>query len=233
MYSLSFHQKKQREVINLLEQQVINKTINFSTVAPVEDYEADTRICLTSIHLPHQELITKVQNKLIAPLKEISPNYFFYPDDSLHMTIKNIRVINDPPHFTREDINKAERVFESVVPKHKKFKVYFYRLFLFHNNLALIGTTDPELDDIVLDLDKELNAVGLPDDKKYINDKYFFCNMTLSRFNNTPPLEFVKKVDELSKNIFFEPYVVDSITLITCTAVFTKKNIIKTWQLGK
>lgn len=149
------------------------------------------------------------------------------------MTIKNIRVINDPPHFTKEDIGMAEQAFESVVPHHKQFNVYFYRLLLFPNNLALIGTTGPELDSIVLDLDKELNEADVPDDKKYMNSQYFFSNMTLARFNNAPSEEFLHKVEELSQSLSFEPYTVDSVTLITCTAVFTKKNIIKTWKLRK
>ncbi len=226
------HKQKQIEVINSLEQQIKSNSMGFSTVAPVNDYENDTRICLTSVHLPHQQLITQVQDFLIKPLQQISPGYFFYPSDSLHMTIKNIRVINDPPHFTEEDTRKSERVFESVIPRHKKFNVYFYRLLLFPNNLALVGTTDPELDSIILDVDKELNKSSVSDDKKYMNSQYFFSNMTLARFNNTPSGDFLHKVKELSQSLSFEPYSVDSVTLITCTAVFTKKNIIKTWNLG-
>ncbi len=233
MHIFSPHQQKQIEVINSIEQQIKSNSMGFSTVAPVSDYKNDTRVCLTSVHLPHQQLITQVQDSLIKPLQEISPDYFFYPSDSLHMTIKNIRVINDPPHFTEEDIRKAESVFESVIPHHKKFNVYFYRLLLFPNNIALIGTTDPELDSIVLDLDKELNNAGVPDDKKYMNSQYFFSNMTLARFNRAPSEEFLRKVEELSQSLSFEPYSVDSGTLITCTAVFTKKNIIKTWNLGE
>ncbi len=233
MHNSSPHHQKQIEVINSLEQQVKSNSMRFSTVAPVSDYTNDTRICLTSVHLPHQHLITQVQDSLISPLKRISPDYFFYPSDSLHMTVKNIRVINDPPHFTEEDVRKSERVFESVIPKYKKFNVYFYRLLLFPNNIALIGTTDPELDSIVFDLDKELNKAGLPDDKKYMNSQHFFSNMTLARFNNAPSKEFLQKVEELSQSISFEPYSVNSVTFITCTAVFTKKNIIKTWNLGE
>jgi hypothetical protein len=231
VHIFSPHQQKQVEVINSLEQQVRNNSLKFSTVAPVKDYTNDTRICLTSVHIPNQDLITKIQSEFIEPLKGISPNFFFYPNDSLHMTIKNIRVINDPPNFTKEDIGKAEQVFESIVPHHKQFNVYFYRLLLFSNNLALIGTTDPELDSIILDLDKELNIAGVPDDKKYMNSKYFFSNMTLARFNDVPSRKFLQKVEELSQSILFDPYIVDSVTLITCTAVFTNKNIIQTWKL--
>ena len=228
----SLHQEEQVKVIDKVEEQVKNSSLGFSTVAPVENYENDTRICLTSVHLPNQELVAKVQDTLIKPLREISSDIFYYPPDSLHMTIKNIRVINDPPHFMDEDKQKAKEVFASVIPNHKKFQVYFYRLLVFPNNIALIGTTDPELDSIILDLDKHLNSAGIADDKKYLNSQYFFSNMTLARFNNKPTPEFIKKVNELSDSPVFEPYVVDSVTLITCTVVFTKRNIIGTWKLA-
>jgi 2'-5' RNA ligase len=231
MYIFSSHQQKQKEVIDSLEQQIRNKSVGFSTVAPVNDYENDSRICLTSVHFPHDQLISEIQDNIIRPLQKLSPENFFYPPDSMHMTIKNIRVVNDPPHFTDEDIVKAEKVYDSVIPNHQKFNVYFYRLLLFPNNLALIGTTDAELDKIILNLDEELKNAGVPDDKKYINSQYFFSNMTLARSNNIPSEEFINKVEELSKSISFQPYTVDSATLITCTAVFTKKNIIKTWNL--
>lgn len=231
MHIFSPHQENQVEVINSIELQVKTNSMEFSTVAPVQDYENDTRICLTSVHLPHKKLIKQVQDSLIRPLHQITPDVFFYPSDSLHMTVKNVRVINDPPHFKEDDIKKAEQVFETVIPNHKKFNVYFYRLLVFPNNLALIGTTDAELDSIVFDLDRRLNEAGISDDKKYLNSQYFFSNMTLARFNNKPSSEFLAKVEELSQSLLLEPYVVDSVTLITCTAVFTKKNIIKTWNL--
>lgn len=231
-YQNNAYQEKQVEIINQLEKQIKGSSLGFSTVAPVEDYKSDTRICLTSVHIPHKELVDKVQTTLIEPLREIMPDYFYYPPDSLHMTIKNIRVINDPPHFTQEDINKAKEVFASVVPNHKRFQVYFYRLLLFPNNLALVGTTDAELDNIILDLDKKLQEAGVPDDKKYLNSQYFFSNMTLARFNTPPSQEFLQKVKELSTTLDFESYIVDSITLLTCSAVFMKRQIIDTWKLN-
>ncbi len=225
------HQQQQIEVINQIEKQVKNRTLNFSTVSPVEDYDNDSRICLTSVHLPSQMLIVKIKESIINLLKEVEPDYYYYSDDSLHMTIKNIRVINDPPHFIQEDVLKAKKVFSEVMPKHKKFKVYFYRLLLFPANLALMGTTDPELDEIFLDLDRRLKAEGIPDDKKYSNPKHIFSNMTLARFSN-PSDDFKHKVEKLSNNLAFEPYTVDSVTLLSCNAVFKKRKIISTWKLN-
>lgn len=226
----SHHQLQQQLVIDHIADQVSKNTLNFSTVAPVADYVQDTRISLTSVHIPRTELIDQVQT-LLEPLKKIEPNFYYYPDESLHLTIKNIRVSSDPPNFDGIDVNKAKEIFADVVPKHKQFKIYFYRLLLFPNNLALIGTTDPELDMMIFDLNEKLKKNNLADDKVYANSKYFFSNMTLARFNTSPSQEFKRKVVELSNSIKFEPYEVDSVTLLTCNAVCQKKKKIDTWKL--
>lgn len=226
----TLYRQKQIEVINRIEDQINSSSLNFSTVSPVEDYENDSRICLTSVHIPSLGFKGQIQSVLVDSLRDIEPNYYYYLPDSLHLTVKNIRVINDPPHFDRNEISEAEKVFSEVIPKHQEFNVYFYRLLLFPNNLALIGTTDEELDEIVLDLDQNLKQAGVPDDKKYSNERYFFSNMTLVRFPQASD-KFKEKVKELSASISIKPYTVDSVTLLTCNAAFKKRNIINTWSL--
>ncbi|MBD3250762.1 MAG: hypothetical protein GF381_04325 [Candidatus Pacebacteria bacterium] len=225
------HQFKQHQVINQISNQVSNNSLGFTTVFPVNDFEADQRICLTSVHFPDKELIEKVR-VFIESLRELEPTFFFYPDDSFHLTIKNVRVISNPPNFTEIDVQKANQVFSETIPLHKQFQVYFYRLLLFPNNLSLIGTTDPELDKIILDLDKGLKKAGIPDDKVYANSKYFFSNMTLARFNSKPSQEFEAKILELSESLTFQPYMVDSVTLVTGNAVLKKRHKIGTWKLS-
>lgn len=227
---MTTHQQKQIEVIDQIANQVRNSNLNFSLVAPTEDYDNDSRICLTSVHIPSDYLKQKIHDEIIKPLQMVSSNVYFYLPDSMHMTIKNIRVINNPPHFKPVDIKKAKQVFLEVMPQHNKYRIYFYRLLLFPNSLVLIGTTDPELDNIILDLDKRLKEVGLPDDKQYTNSQYFFSNMTLARFS-VPSKEFIKKVEELSKRIKFDPYTVNSVSLITCNAALKNLQIIGKWKL--
>jgi len=228
---MASYQDNQRNVIDAIEKQIQTNSLTVSTVSPVDDYQKDSRICLTSVHFPKEFLVQKIQETVIDPLRDIEPEHFYYPRDSLHMTIKNIRIINDPPHFTDGDIQKAKAIFSDVIPRHRKFNVYFYRLLLFPLNLALIGTTDPELDSIILDLDRKLIEAGVPDDKKYVNDKYFFGNITLARFKNPVSDTFQQKVGELSRTISFAPYAVDSVSLATGSAMFTKRNVYGTWEL--
>lgn len=226
------HQQHQLKIIDQIEKQIKANSLQSSTVSPVMDFRRDSRICLTSVHFPSNELMSYISESLIKPLKEISPEHFYYSDRSLHITIKNIRVIHDPPNFTPENIKTVQGVFSKTVPHHNKFRVYFYRLLLFPNNLALMGTTEPELDHIVLNLDKCLIENGVPDDKQYVNSQYFFCNMTLARFNSDVSQKFVKAVQELSKNIMIDSYMVDSVSLITANAVLSKLQIIDTWKMG-
>jgi 2'-5' RNA ligase len=228
---MTTHQQKQIEVIDSLEKQVQENSLTVSTIAPVKDFQNDPRVCLTSVHFPKPILPETIINSIIAPLREIEPSYCYYPPTSLHITIKNIKVINDPPNFTDEDVRKAEKIFSEVIQKHKKFNVYFYRLLLFPTNLALMGTTDPELDDIIFNLNKELATAGISDDKKYSNSKYFFCNMTLARFPETSEL-FKNKVKELSETLVIPAYEVDSVTLVSCNALLSKRKEYGTWKLG-
>lgn len=228
---MTTHQQKQLGVIEQIEKQVKANTLNFSTVSPVADYENDPRISLTSVHLPDNNLISQIFKNIVDPIRKIAPDLYYYSNRALHMTIKNVRTINNPPQFTESEAKKVTEIFSQIIPKHKRFKVYFYRLMLFRNNLALIGTTDPELDNIILDLDLSLNAAGIPDNKKYINSKYFFSNITLVRFNTKLGKNVHDKINELSQSIKFTPYTVDTVTLLTCNAVFNNQKIRGKWSL--
>ncbi len=228
---MTIHQQKQIEVVNKIEEQIKNNSLGFSTVSPVNDYDNDPRLCLTAIHLPNHNLLEKIQQSLINPLKRVAPGHYYYDPSSLHITIKSVRIINDPPHFTPADIEKAKQVFAKIIPGHHQYKIRFYRLLLLPSNLSLVGITDPELDSIHLDLDQELNKAGIPDDKKYVSPRYFFGNITLVRFLSPLTEEYKQTVNELSRGINFKPYTVDSVTLLTCNAALKKKTIIGTWPL--
>lgn len=231
MYIFSKHQKEQVKVIDDIERQTTSGTLKFSTVEPADDFDNDQRFCLTSVHFPKQSLLHKIRKEIQEPLQCIAPEQYYYKPQSLHMTIKNIRVINDPPHFTNEDIETARHVFSRVIPTRHSFNVYFYRLLLLPMNLILAGTTDPELDLIHHDLDRELRTAGIPDNKQYTNSKYFFSNVTVARFTEPVTDKFRQKVQELSQTIQFNPYLVDSVTLIRCNASIAICDKIQTWKL--
>ncbi len=231
LYSQTPHQKKQIEVINNIENQIKSSSLNFSTVEPVHNYDDDPRLCLTGVHFPSQEFVEAIYQSFVIPLREISSNHYYYEKSSLHLTIKSVRVINDPPRFNVKDVEQAKKVFKEVIPKHQRFRVYFYRLLLFPNNIALMGTTDPELDEVILELDKKLKEANIPDDKKYTNSRYFFSNVTLARFNSPLSQDFIEKISELSSNIVIPPYTINSVTLVTGNASLKIRKIVGGWNL--
>lgn len=224
------YQEKQLEIIAKIESQIESCNGKFSVVTPVADFENDERICLTSVHLPSDDFKNRIQ-KLIKPLKEKYPEHYYYKPESTHITIKNIRVINDPPHFNDKDIETAKKIFSEVIPKHHKFNAYYFRFMLFQNNLALVGTTDEEYGRIILDLDGEMNKKGIKDDKTYVDTNVFFSNITLARFTKPVDPEFKKMVRKMSDSIEFDPYEIDSVSLITANAALKKLNVIETWGL--
>jgi 2'-5' RNA ligase len=228
------HRQHQTDIIDRIAADIAAGSCRTSTVTPVADFAHDPRICLTSVHLPRPELTDAISQSLIRPLTAADPELYYYGTDALHITVKNIRVINDPPTFTDGDIATAERIFSAVIPRHRAFTVTFYRLLLFPNNLALMGTTEPGLDGIIHDLDTELTAAGLSDDKIYLNDRYFFCNMTLSRFPHPPTERFAAAVAGLAAtSLPLPPYRVDSVSLITTNAAFRNGKIRGHWNLGR
>lgn len=222
---MSLHQDKQIEIINQIEKQIKNNSLQATAVVPVKDFAIDNRICLTSVHFPKTQFIDLINRSIIDPLRAIFPDAYYYEPSSLHLTIKNIKTINDPPTFTPHDVEAAKDVLNRIIPNHSTFNIYPYRLLLFKNNLALISTTDEELDEIILHLDTELERSGIPDNKQYVNDKFFFSNMTLARFSTTPTDLFKEKVAEISSSLNLSSYCVDSVSLITGNAVMKKLTV--------
>lgn len=225
------HREKQIEIIRVIEEQVSRDSLQATSVVPVDDFENDNRICLTSVHFPAQTFIDTVLQTITKPLKALFPDAYCYSGDSLHFTVKNIRTIENPPSFTAADVEKAKHIFDTVIPHHAAFRIYPYKLLVFKNNLALICTTDPGLDNLILELDSTLRKGGIPDNKRYANSRYFFCNMTLMRFAVPPPLEFLRKVAELSTRLVLPDYTIDSVTLLTGNAAMKKLHIRGTWTL--
>jgi len=230
IYDQTNHQKEQIKVIEGLKK-ASHQNPTYSIVTPVADFQNDPRLCLTSVNRISTNLASKITSDIIAPLKSVDINHFYYPADSFHLTIKNVRVINNPPNFSTKDEQTAISVFSSVIPKHKIFQIYYYRLLVLPTSLALVGTTDPELDNIILDLDQKLNQTGIPDDKKYFNQKYFFSNISLLRFTHPINSEFQEVIDKVSRSISLSPYLVNSVTLLVCNGVFQKRCILGTWNL--
>jgi 2'-5' RNA ligase len=207
--------------------------IKSSVVEMRNDYEEDDEICLTSISFLPDELKAKVMSDVIEPLKHIQPNHYFYPKESLHLTIKNIRTIHKPPTFTDEDVEKVNKKFSEIIPTHKRFNFDLQGLVRFPTSVSIMGYCGEELYRLVKELDEGLEEINVPDDKKYVSDTVFFGNITICRFKEEPSRDFLEYINKM-KELEIGSMPIDKISLINCNAGCSVKSlkIINTYSLA-
>jgi len=184
----------------------------------MEDYEADQAMCLTSVVFPPTSFCERIQAELIDPLRKLDPSHYYYPPQSLHVTIKNVRTIASPANFGEAEISAAQDVFATVVPAFPELPLSFEEVVAFGNSAAVVGYSDRSLGELILGLDEGLRKAELPDDKKYISDSVFFGSITLCRFRGLPSEEFVQRLSELSAD-FTAKLPVEVVDLVVCNAV--------------
>lgn len=213
--------ERQKQLVEQIEASIKRGDLNSTVVEIQTDYENDNKICLTSVVFPSPEICEAIDNKIIKPLQKIEPRHYYYSPESFHLTIKNIKTISNPPLFTKDDIEKVKLLYGQIIPKNRSFSFHLQGLVAFPTSISLIGYSDERLQKIVLELDKGLKAVGVPDDKKYVSDTVFFGNISLCRFTRQPSEQFYNKINEL-KTIEIGWVPVDEISLITCNVVCNK-----------
>ena len=107
----------QREVVNQLLYD--SSSASLPGIVPMEpDYNGEVRRCLTSVVFVPFTIAERIQSNIIERLREIAPTHYYYPPDTLHITIKNIRTGHAPPLFTNIDIEKCRSVFSEVSARH-------------------------------------------------------------------------------------------------------------------
>lgn len=211
------HREQQLELLESLQIEANQGKVSSTLVSPTTDYLSDPRICLTVISYPPKDLVEQFvvwQNRL----REVDPTPYYLPLYALHVSCSNIRVVNDPPHFTDDDIATAKQVVEEVAKRHQSVTVRYEKFLRLPTNLLAVATADATWSELVRDLRSSLAEVGVPDDKSYISEEVFFINTTLARYTQTPSKAFFDCVDELGKEISGE-FTVQSLHLVSCNAV--------------
>lgn len=195
-----------------------------------QNFESDARICLTLVHFIPQQLAGSVVALGIEPLRKLEPDFHYYPPSSMHMTIKNVRAIANPPAFTTSDIQAVQRMLETLCPQLPSFKVRFEGTLLLSNSVSVVGFSDERLHRAVQEIDAGLRRIGLPDDKKYFSEEVFFSTISICRFSHTPSLQFYDAVGQLDSQIWGE-LEVDAASLISCNLVCARKHIYGSYKL--
>ncbi len=136
----------------------------------------------------------------------------------MHITIKNIRVTQNPPFFDEADIANVHTCFAAVLPRHRRFSFSFEELVVFPNSISLVGYSDESLRGLVQDLDAGLHEIGLADDKRYLSDEVFFGNITLCRFTQSPGPGLIETVAKLNRQWQPLSICLSHVELISCNA---------------
>lgn len=212
------YRESQRELVQKLRYAARPDQVQVTSVPIRADHAADRSRCLTSVIFVPAALAQDICHTLIAALQAIEPEHYYYSPAALHLTVKNIRIISDPPRFTDADVQKADRLFTELIPQHPMFSYALAELAAFTTSVSLIGYCDERLRTLVQALDAGLRAIGLPDDKELISRTVFFGNITLCRYARPPSERFLAAVQRLA-NADQGELPAQRIHLIACNAV--------------
>lgn len=222
------YREEQRSMIR----QILSGSSKVSIVAPRVDFRADPARCLTAVALLPDALAQQTHSQLIAPLAAIEPHQFFYRPGEMHLTIKGVRVIADPPTFDEADVKAVDAMLGKRIPQHPAITFALEEVVAFPASLAISATSEGNFGELVRDLDAGLIEVGVPDNKRYVSDRVFFGSITFCRFTSTPSAAFLEKAKQLV--IDLPDFEVKLISLIDCNAVCAEdtRRIINRYELG-
>jgi 2'-5' RNA ligase len=190
-----------------------------ASVVPIRsDYRTDSAMCLTSVAFLPDDIAHDIHRKIVQPLEEIEPDHHYYSPDSMHITVKNIRTIHNPPRFTEADVRKVDRLFGGLIPEHPSFSFWLEEVVPFPTSVSLIAYSDLKLRDLVRALDAGLNKIGVPDNKQYVSDGVYFGNVTLCRYTRQPSRKFSDALEQMT-HVYKGVLKVEVIHLITCNSV--------------
>lgn len=225
---------QQKKLIKQLEDS-FTKDVHKSTVVEMKsDYANDDQICLTSLVFIPDEISREIIFDVIEKLKTIEPQHYFYPPESMHLTIKNIRTVHKPPLFSETDIDKVNQLFSEIVPQFSIFEFSVEDVLVFPTSLSIMAYSNDTLQKLISTLDKGLQKIGVPDNKKYLSDSVSFGNITICRFTQNPSTQFIEEVKKM-RNLKIGKFKVEKVNLITCNAVCypESRKIIGEYKLKK
>lgn len=216
-FMLTAYQKKQLELVRQMES-LAAAGISRSTIVPIlKDYPRDPQRTLTSVVFLPVRFQRQLYIEVIQPLQKFEPDFYYYPLQSLHITIQNIRIAHFPGRYNKTDITKAQRVFRQVVPKHQNFNFHLYGAVALPTSASIIVLSSLTHHRLVWDLRRSLASAGLPDDKNYFSEATF-ANCNICRFTHEPGVKFHNFLRQQNQRDFGQ-LLVKEISLIETNAV--------------
>lgn len=192
---------EQKLIIEKLKQASANDDSAISYVPMSDNFQNDQKRCLTLLtYLPKN-----ISNKVISvteKLKSIEADHYYYPKDSLHLTIQNVRTVNDPPLFSAHDEKQADLAFQSSLKGKKQLFFQLSGLLRLRTSISIICYAEESYKFFVQEMRKSLEQYGIGDNKRYISNDVFFGNITICRFSKEPGNHFNSKVEALANSTF-------------------------------
>jgi hypothetical protein len=203
-----------------------SQIVNFQT-----DYATDDQICLTTVSFVSKDIADAIYEKIILPLQTIDPTQYYFPKESLHITVHNIRVIAKPKTYTEQDINLARKLLTQAIPQYTRPEFELRGIITMPTSIGIIALITDTYNDMVWDLRRQFAAAGLPDNKKYFTQDVAFANITICRYTHQPSQEFINKLPQY-RDTFFGMFTANETSLIESNAgIYPAKTIVhETYQ---
>lgn len=212
----SAYKAKQQAAMDALESRgLLSTSVPMMSAA---DFTVDRRLCLTVAAFLPCSVQKDIETSIIDPLTKVAPHHYFYKQNSFHITVQNIRTIQDPPAFQQKDILNAISALRSEFEKTPPLEFEISGLLKLSTSLALRAFAQPALLELVTRTRLALESVGLADNKEYVSDDVVFGNVTICRFAHTPARQFVDSAMELA-NDFNQYMEISQVRLISTNAV--------------
>jgi len=229
---LTYRQLQERIVNGL---RLLPGEANQPTLPPADhDYAGDPAMALTSVAFLPPSLARDVQRTVITPLRLMEPQHYYYPPEAMHLTIKNVRTVHDPPLYSEADIQRTHELLTQVSAQHAPFSFTMEQVVALAGSVCLIGYGDERFRELVLDLRAGLQRLGIPEDAHLASTEVFFGNITLCRYGCTPSDGLLRAVMERAYS-YRADLRVREIHLITCNRVCApaSRRILHTYRLGE
>ncbi|HEY9758596.1 MAG TPA: hypothetical protein V6C97_25750 [Oculatellaceae cyanobacterium] len=211
------YRRRQLELFDLLEEKASRG--EFGSFIPIaENFADDNRTSLAAIKFLPQSLSEKIWRELSSPLQDLDGHQFFFAQESLHMTVQNVRKVSDVLNFGSKEIGSACAVLRKSAQQFGTFKFSLEGLMIMPGSVAIRAIAEPRFGEFSRFVRDELKRAGVADDKPYIDDDVIFGNITFCRFTKEPSVSFRAKLRELKAQTF-GTVEIDSFALATTNAI--------------
>jgi 2'-5' RNA ligase len=189
-----------------------------SFIPMTSDFANDNRISLAAIKFLPKDLSDLIERELSHPLLEIDEQQFFFANESLHMTVQNVRKISDHATFGGKEIEAARLALEKVAADFSPFEFSLEGLLVMPASVAIRAIAEPRFAEFSRAIRDQLRAAGVADDKPYINDDVVFGNITFCRYTAPPTDEFMAKIEQL-RGVKLGTLKIDSFELLSTNSI--------------